>query len=495
MKALALIQSLSNTESRELTSVIKQTGRKGLENLFEFISKNSNSQKAEEKEALFLAAFGYKWVKDKDYLLRNELRILSDVICKWMAEQEVLAEMHETPSVYHYYLLKSWQFRNLMDLFHRNIENWKNEAEAERNYFDLFKMNIIHYHNIFNDLEDSPEKVAKMIDATLAATTAAEKNYVYQWWSIESCYQAANNYKNVAAGKNAGVKQRNIFTHVFDSYPDDDFKLAMQYENSLYAAKQEDYLTILNKTYEHIQKMGPAVQTGIYRSSNVSMLKFRAVILERLIIILCSMNRAAEAATYVSELEIMVNDKRLRTTITFKYNITYYFYFTHQYKEVIVKYDLWRDNLKNKYWLYYSSLVMKAFSHIFLGEFDEVRHCIPEHVQQINLNEYVHFRIAEMVMWYYDEAWDAALRDCDNIKRMLKSKKEEERKKTDIDYITLLNIYELFFIARSSVPADMKQKLAAVKNSFDEFRSKYPDILQETPALAWMRWVLETKSS
>ncbi|MFN0276364.1 MAG: hypothetical protein ACKVPJ_11490 [Chitinophagales bacterium] len=486
MKVFTLINALQPAEKKEVSAVIKSAGRKSLESIFIFLEKSAAKKKYPSKEELFSIAYKEGFSIKKDYLLRNELRLLTDIICSYMAEKEALKSLRGNTSVQHAFLLRSWNDRKLTDLFHKNAEKWIHEAMEERYLNEAFEMYLLALNRVMYDFEDSPEKFEQLVSLVNGCTKCVEQLFVYKWWSVESHHQAIHNYKNVAAGKNIPVKPRKPDAHAFQSFKDDDFVLAMQYENSIYAASKDTYLSILKNAYRHCKNVMGKTGRGIFNSSNVNPIKFYSVLNERLMIIFCSEGNVNEAAEYVQELEKLIYEKKVRFNYTLNYNIAYYYYFAGQYKKVIDRADNLLSELKQNKRLYYQALGMKAYSHIFLKQFDLVRDCIPQEVQKINLDEYVQFRMAEMILWYVDGTYDAALRENENIRRMLKGKTDEERKQTVIDFKKLNNIYKVFFEAVSSVGKERKNKLQKSKQEIEGFRNKYPVVFRHTPALNWL---------
>ncbi|MBC8172647.1 MAG: hypothetical protein H7X71_01970, partial [Chitinophagales bacterium] len=458
-----------------------------LENLFNALVKAAIKKTEPAKEELFPTTFAAVYDPKKDYLLRNELRLLTDIICRYMAEQEMLNELNDNEPVYHNYLLRNWYNRKLKDLFHQNVGAWKREAETGRYYIELIDMHMIEYNAVMRDFEDSAEKVQKLIQLVQACSEVIDKLFVYKWWSLESQYQSVHNYKNVASGRNIPVEPRKPMAHAFDSFPDDDFVLAMKYENMIYSAQKNEYLTLLQNAYLHCKKLMGEAGKGIYKTCRVTPAKFFCVLNERLMIILCSEGKVEEAQVYAEELEHMMYETKIKFADTFNYNITYYYYFSKQYEKVLLRIDVLLDELKDKDRLYYQALGMQVYCFIFLNKPDAVRKYIPQNVQQLNLDEYVQFRIAEMILWYLDDDIAGALRECENIKRMLKGKSEDERRQTVIDFVELVNLYKHFFEAVSSVAPQKKDKLIDIARDLHAFSSAYAFVVRQAPALAWLQ--------
>ena len=85
MKTAQLIKQLCPTDIREIKKLMVECDKKRLVVLLDEISNNEN----ESKEYLFKKVFKKQYTENKDYLLRNELRLLNEVIEDFIVTQEI----------------------------------------------------------------------------------------------------------------------------------------------------------------------------------------------------------------------------------------------------------------------------------------------------------------------------------------------------------------------------------------------------------------------
>lgn len=90
MKTLILIALLSKMELKELGLLIKQRKRASLEALWKYLNGNKDHT---DKPQFFKSVFGEPFEVSKDYLLRNELRLLNNIIEDFIAQKEALAAL------------------------------------------------------------------------------------------------------------------------------------------------------------------------------------------------------------------------------------------------------------------------------------------------------------------------------------------------------------------------------------------------------------------
>ena len=116
MKTLTLIQSLTEKETMEFITVINSHKRESLKKAFHFLNDWPNPELEPEKRVLFKAIFNEKFTKSKDYLLRNELRILNTELENFLIEKAWQQDLKTYP-----YKREGWKIqmlceRGLMDL-------------------------------------------------------------------------------------------------------------------------------------------------------------------------------------------------------------------------------------------------------------------------------------------------------------------------------------------------------------------------------------------
>ena len=131
MKTTQLIDCLSSTEKKEFSFVIKSVSRKNTRKLFAFLSKK---KKITTASTIFKAVFDTKHTASKDYLLRNELRLLNQLLEKFIA-QKTLDTRNER-----YFFLQSIQERGLVVLFKKEVKKEIKKRKNEDDYEGLVRL-------------------------------------------------------------------------------------------------------------------------------------------------------------------------------------------------------------------------------------------------------------------------------------------------------------------------------------------------------------------
>lgn len=97
MKALDQLRALAPSARKRLGIVMNSHGRESLRRLYEFLVKWKAAQDP-TKEELHLAVYGKQYQASEDYLLRNELRLLSKEVMEVVAIEEFLDRYHDNPA-------------------------------------------------------------------------------------------------------------------------------------------------------------------------------------------------------------------------------------------------------------------------------------------------------------------------------------------------------------------------------------------------------------
>lgn len=173
MKTYNLLKLLNSKEVISIDSVIKKRNKESLIRLWKGLLKKDFSDK---KEELFILTFKEKYTKEKDYLLRNELRILNEIISNLIIEQDAiknnnddiyilermitLKKIEEFESMwaesYKTSLLKK-HYTTLNKLLHLKIKYHINFDEVSiKNYTQIIE--LIHKKKLFSQLQKEEQE-------------------------------------------------------------------------------------------------------------------------------------------------------------------------------------------------------------------------------------------------------------------------------------------------------------------------------------------------
>lgn len=162
MKTVHLIALLTEDERKELQTRLKAKKRPSLVKLYQHLTGTPTPHTG--KEQLYKTSFGQKYSPAKDYLLRNELRLLNEAVESLLTEKETGARSH--PIQNNLYLLERMLrlgevqlFKNLFAETERLALNAQAHAQLV-NLYDLWvnhavrhkEVSVQHYEEILHYL-------------------------------------------------------------------------------------------------------------------------------------------------------------------------------------------------------------------------------------------------------------------------------------------------------------------------------------------------------
>lgn len=170
-KASQLLNLLNNNELSLLKQRLVSDKRLRLllltENLLK--SKNINFDEQERGE-LYQKLFKQQYTSEKDYLLRNEFRLLSTQVEKLLVREQIREEVEKNDTSYHYYLLRSLQERKALKLFQKEYAGTYDKAIEHQDYYaahNITGLNFINFTQFLNVKEKDLPYIEKLSELKL----------------------------------------------------------------------------------------------------------------------------------------------------------------------------------------------------------------------------------------------------------------------------------------------------------------------------------------
>ncbi len=134
-KVILYIKSLNPKELSRFDKMMADHKRDTLHSLFKELNSIANNEGKEfDKEKLFKKVFQKKYSADSDYLLRNEMRLLTDELHDFMLNETQNRELEKKDAFRHATELKMLFERKLFDEFDEKIEPYYSEAITQHEY-------------------------------------------------------------------------------------------------------------------------------------------------------------------------------------------------------------------------------------------------------------------------------------------------------------------------------------------------------------------------
>lgn len=131
MRTLELIKALSDAEIKEVEGLLSGSKREGLLRLFKELKKYAIKSDKPSHPELYARVMDEPYRKDKDYMLRNRMRQVNEVLYEYLATQAFKQALVNEPTTFHYWLSKAYYDRGQKNLFESDIDSFINDARSE----------------------------------------------------------------------------------------------------------------------------------------------------------------------------------------------------------------------------------------------------------------------------------------------------------------------------------------------------------------------------
>lgn len=397
-RSLKLLDTLTLSEKRDFDFVMESVSRKSLRNLYQCIKNDRN--KTEDKEVLYKKVFGERYTPAKDYLLRNELRLLTDKIKGFLVSRQCEEEIRENSSYGDWLLQKSL-------LKHQLYKEY--EAEFKKSYkkaidnlsFDMAQRML---GLRFNYLMTQPKINVEMIAEAHSILLENLGNIKYRYRTDVSINQqgrvAMEAFLN-AFGKQVNSSAVGVDTDVagylnpyieFFEYSalanqtggDEKIKFAELAEQSIgkvediFPNNRVDGLAMLAGAYYNVREYATAAKyyEKALSFKDKNKLPIRNDILFNYVSTLMKLDDYARAVDIM-----MTYDKSIQANPKVKHKFDYF----------------------------------HCMAHIFMGSHKHVREIIPQNIGRLPEDEHHYFRFIYCILPYLDDDIEDAIREVTNF--------------------------------------------------------------------------------
>lgn len=146
MKVFDLLHSLTIAEKKQLDAVMKKHKRKRVVSLYNYIRKTPRHQLNNRR--LYELLFNDKYSAGKDYKLRNELRLLSDVLKEFLVDAEMQYALKQNRHVFDRWYLQALKRRNLPELYDKEYPKMYPKALEALQFETCMNMSLIHVDHV-----------------------------------------------------------------------------------------------------------------------------------------------------------------------------------------------------------------------------------------------------------------------------------------------------------------------------------------------------------
>lgn len=461
MKTTNLLNSLQGREKKEFEAVIKMHKRNSLQKLYFFLKKGLQKDTESDKAVLYKAVFAKEYEPSKDYLIRNELRLLNDELEVFLVEKQLEKTFKENAHLYNLWLLRSLKERGLYQEFEAAFKKMIAKARADLQYEILDKMTTLYLHHLITKEEITED----LYQNTIHVGYLQKINWI-QKDAVRKI--RASEVMKAFAERTLKVTNPDFpYSDLLQSMDLKDEKVNDHYSNYLYWYA----LSFQQTGIEKIETLQDALGfiEGCYQvemeAENRKLFLLATIALEYY---LMGSHQAADNY-YLQTLQFAKSTKQqLRLSVVFNY-------FSNCIK--LQKYakaiELFEENqvaIEVNERVHYRFLCLKAMCHIFLKETKRAIDSIPPNIQQRPDAQYYYFRLIQIIAFCQWEDEEAAMRECHNFLKMYRYHEEHE---IDVDYEAVVKFLLRYAKAKTEVLLKQKADLEKLNLELVDFVEKH----------------------
>lgn len=465
MKALQLIRLLSPKERDEFGHqlAILKNERIGL--AFSFLAKSKDEPGADLHEKVFRHLYGKSWSKKDDYLLRNELRLLSRQLEVFMARKLFDLSDHKFDGEADYLYLCSLLEREAWELFEREWQQVIRTTEQQGNVRLLVRLRELHLLYITLQPEHSQERFRMLAVAVDETDIATYRHRAYLMGEL-SIYRAQLVRQRHEANPKLPLAPAPPLV-----YPDLSADPYIRY----YEAGSLAYLNRGEKTIEAL-KEALELLTQI-RPGLIQLPQRRQIIAANIALEFFLLGRHEEADVYYKE--VMNSPKQLspqrQAAVAFNYisNLIR----LARYEEALEVIDSFKKQLQRISGFWERTVCQKVMCLIYTNRDHEAKRLILDNQTAVDYDVLFYMRLALAIAFYKEQKTELCLRELENIEQSLRRSSEQFH-----IYIHIVRIFSKVILRPDNVRS---QK--AIQHSIDEFRKVWVNRFDILP----VKWILE----
>ncbi len=462
--AIQICHQLNGKQAQALKTILMQDKRSTSLKLFNII--RSFPPKDVPKEQLYKKLYGKNYDPDKDYLLRNELRLLRQKLDKFLLQKSLETLLDEDEVFRQQMTLHAYKHFKLYDLFYDSFEKAAAAAEEAFRFGEALEMQNwyldLAYQHQFSAVRDYEEKAAFFKKMTEMTKSTMGKQLVAQW-RMGEFYQALEFYYLRLLGQShasaPGITEAASFELSSFEHP---FSLYYHHRSLAFYTEGHDRLAHFLKAYQ-------ALQTHAPRDKHIA---------ELLVNVLLGIGRTLQQLGDFEQADIYlskaINDYAKEMATLASKEKLYANYLINllnigEYEKAIQVLQQLQKEVSDTGYAQYWYSIYKLTAYIGLRKTTEIRQGLPANYTAIPLQHRVYFRIISSIYFYLTGELEWAYKEAYNL---LHTKLAEEYGQEQLAIIELLETFFQFIDKYSNfrqLPAreskKLEQRLLAINTS------------------------------
>lgn len=416
MRALEVLRVLSDREISKIDGLVKAQKRKSLQQIYAALKKYRKRSGVPAHDELYVAAFEKDYSSDKNYLLRNELRLLNEILYEYLIEDTFSDYIKKHRSTYYYWLARSFFDRKLNGPFETDIDRFIDygkqyiKPEDTARLLDLKSLWLIY---------TKPKTAENLKDQALATEewkTEQIRHLRYKLREIEARHAyilstLINIEGKVESRKDDERTEAQYLVNLNDGHGYDPFEEYLILKKHSYETKGATRIEVVKKML--------AIEEGSHYHGEYSAFNAQITSLTSISMECILLGRFAEADEYMLECLKRCDEHNHTPPPAILQNYIANQINQAQYQRGIRFYQQ-NENMVQGSRQYIAICLYKSYCHLFLQQADEAVQSLPVDVQ-LTEHQNLMFRMIYLIVFIVRGQHDLALNEGRNILRMIKA--------------------------------------------------------------------------
>ncbi|TVR81447.1 MAG: hypothetical protein EA412_03105 [Chitinophagaceae bacterium] len=480
-KTYALLKSLNKNHHEQLKFNLSSNPRKQLDKLYQIIFDFINSEKTDlEKTEVFKKLYDDKWNKEKDYILRNELRLLNEEIYKVLVVSNVLKEYKLNPKKLDLHLLS--ELSDILPDIESDIRKALTNAINEKDNSRVFKLKEFLFNYLIDHKEIGAEVYKELHDLTRESRSSLITSFQREWFDLKQKEMFTQRIIKIFESDYETTSSPEFFDHSDTDITDplaNYFLLKSEYysiTNIKNIVKNNDVLIEALKYLEQTKDYYPKYnKEKAICQSNIGLGYFFD-------------SKYEKANEYFSEAISILKKHKLKVNLGIVLNYASSLMKLQSYDEALELLVEYESDIEIHQKLKFRFECLICMAYIFKGEHEKAYDKIPENIQQRPYTEYFYFRFIYIIVFYQRGDIDSSIREILNFRRLIDYHERAE----EVVNVTSRLMQKFFNTMVKHLPKEeLRPQIEKMKTKIQQSDLKLNPHLKDYLPLTWLKREVE----
>lgn len=466
-RTIKLLQALSARERDELRTDIIAGKRRTLSALFSALLAHAQHADAEPpKEQVFREVFGYEYTKQKDYLLRNEYRLLNARMYEVIVRSYALHEVSTSEQAHTVALLRGLVQRGLVQEFEQQATKAREKAVQEYDFLTAWHIGEMLLKHAME------QRITEQMLREAHAIVLRQWGDAQQWGAVE---QERGRSRAYSLEKMLRTAHCAVEEHAEPARAEN---IVAQY----YHHTGETFRREGEQSVDHARR---AVECIMHIDSDIAAFhQEKARALNNLALAYSLHGQWSEARAAFEDAMTFSAAHGIEVNIGFVFNYSSTLMKLGEYAAVLAVEERERVRIAANPQLQRRFDSFRCYCYVFLRQPEKAFDALPPHMHQLPPMEERYFRYVYVVLPYLHGQPEEALRETLNYQQYFRRAETDTSTHIDRDLVKLFR--KLFTTLANTPDKPAQSKLHLVQKKLGEFSATYPDFADYLPAL-WLR--------